>query len=145
MSVIKRYDSDNLLYILVFSSLYQEQNTHFVQVFIFSPSVLMIQRMFGLCVSLRYDNAVGFPQLCISVSWVPSLAAGHSSDLSGEEEPPGILHQERCLSARRNLPRWNPAVRYTHTRTHTKACVCTHWQKLVSRWGFFNGKSLKQF
>lgn len=74
------------------------------------------RRQFELCISLRRDNRSCFPQLCVGVSRVSSLAAGHGSDPSGEEEPPGILHQERRLSARWNLPRWNPAVRCLHSQ-----------------------------
>lgn len=91
---------------------------------------------------LWYDNRVVFPQLCVSVSWVSPLAAGHSSDPPGEEEPPGILHQERCLSARWNLPWWKPAVRYTHTQK--SVYTPTDTGQLVSKF-FFHEKSLKQF
>lgn len=75
-------------------------------------AVLMLTDSILPCVSLRCGNRVIFPQLCISVSWVSSLAAGHMSNPSGEEEPARIHHQERFLSAWRKLPRWNSTVRY---------------------------------
>lgn len=58
-----------------------------------------------------------FPQLCISVSRVASLATGHSSDSSGEEEPSGILPKKWRLSTRWYLPGRNPAVRCVRTQS----------------------------
>lgn len=55
-----------------------------------------------------------FPQLCVAVPRVSSLAAGHRSDSWGQAQPPGVRHQKRRVSARRDVPRGNPDVRYKH-------------------------------
>lgn len=61
-------------------------------------------------------------QLCLGVSWVSSLAAGHVSDPSGQVEPEGIHHQEPGVSPVWGGHDWLAAVRYVGTHTHT----CTH-------------------
>lgn len=75
-------------------------------------------------------------QLCLCVSWVSSLAAGHVSDPSAQVEREGIHHQEPGVSPVRGGHDRLAAVRQVDARTltHTRFTVllCASFAQLQS-------------